>query len=175
MLCPEADRPPTQEKYLHHRQTARAMSSTNQGQLLFFGTAFHLHICMFTSNTLYWAHIYTHLNTCMAVCRHIALLTWQGPLSDECCRGRGQVSAPAALFWQRGSIVRRRKLRLEILNLASECPLLLFYESLVTYLCTAARAAICYFNCVPVGHRCNRRPAAANVCSVIWRCCPACT
>lgn len=58
-----------------------------------------------------------------------------------------------------------------IVNLVLIAAWLLFYESIDTYCArrAATSAAICYFNCAPVGHRCNSLPAAVNVCSAIIR------
>lgn len=107
MLCPEADLPPTQEKHLHHRWTARTMSSTKQGQLLFSSTLFHL--CVFMSNTLYRTHTLGHLRDCVWA-NDNAGLRLEGPTSSF---GPGKRSSKG-----RGSR------GCGVLNLAGECPCL---------------------------------------------------
>lgn len=58
-----------------------------------------------------------------------------------------------------------------IVNLVLIAAWLLFYESIDTDCArrAAPSAAICYFNCAPVGHRWNSLPAAVNVCSAVIR------
>lgn len=124
----------------------------------------------------------THMHGCVWAQHRV--LDWQGccrmsAAEAERCRRWGQASAPAVLDLKQGSAVRETQIEAAHFKfsqwVSSSLPLLLFYDSPVTYHCTAAGAAIRYVNCALVGHRCNRCPAAANVCFVIWRYCPLCT
>lgn len=160
MLCPEADRPPTQEKHLHHRRAARTMSSPNQGQLLLPSTALHLCVCVLDADTPYRHHARSDTRT--AACRPGAMLASGKLEGHPTARERFRATLRES-GWQDFKFSRW---------VSSSLPLLVFYESLVAYLRAAAKAAICYLNCAPAGRRCNRRPAAANVCSVIWSCRP---
>lgn len=148
-VCPEARRPPTQERHLDHRRTVRTMSSANQGHLL--------------------------SSICVYVCslRHAVLNTQRRTHARPCaCTRRCRIAGSSRGRGQ--GVFRRRSGGLGLLDsgfnrrASSSLSLLLFYESLVTYLCTAANADICYSNCAPVGRRCNRCPAASDVSSIIW-------